>query len=93
MALDQLPKFIRDNYTHKEWRHAPSILATDFPTLYADICDVLTRFRLRKSWIVVGGGSKTQIASWLDSELTKLGWKERQFIRPLSIDWRYSIIF
>ncbi len=88
MAIDQLPEFIRENYTHKEWRHASSILATDFPQLYAEICDVLGRFRLRKSWVVVGGGSKTKIAGWIDSELTKLGWKERQFKTAFMVDER-----
>lgn len=88
MALDQLPSFIRENYRVQEWRHASSILAADFPELLAEICDVLTRFQLKKSHVVVGGGQKTKIAGWIDSELTKLGWKERQFKTAFKVDER-----
>ena len=88
MALEQLPKFIQERYTIKEWRHASSILTTDFPELFDEKCDVLNRFRLKKSWVVVGGGSKTKIAAWIDSEMTKLGWKERQFKTAFMVDDR-----
>ncbi|MCR6655600.1 MAG: hypothetical protein NVV63_07235 [Opitutus sp.] len=88
MALAQLPAFIRKNYTHEEWRHASSILLTDFPDLWDDLCDVLTRFRLKKSEVVIGGGSKTKIAGWIDAELTKKGWKERQFKTAFQVDDR-----
>lgn len=88
VALEQLPKFIRDNYAHREWRHASSILLTDFPELFSDIADVLSRFRLKKSEVVVGGGSKTKIAGWIDSELRKKGWTERHFITAFKVDKR-----
>jgi hypothetical protein len=88
MALERLPKFIRKNYTVGEWRHATSILASDFPELFADICDVLTRFRLRKSEVVVGGGSKSKIAGWIDRELRAKGWVERQFKTAFQVDER-----
>ena len=88
MALNQLPRFVRKNYTHQEWRHASSILLTDFPDLFKELCDVLQRFRLKKSEVVVGGGSKTKIAGWIDSELTKQGWKERQFKTAFQVDDR-----
>lgn len=86
MALAKLPKFIRDNYEIREWRHASSILQTDFPELLEDIIDVLTRFRLKKSQVVVGGGSKTKIAGWIDSELRKKGWVEKQFKTAFKVD-------
>jgi hypothetical protein len=88
MALEQLPSFIGENYTVKEWRHASSILQTDFPDLFGELCNVLTRFRLKKSEVVVGGGSKTKIAGWIDSELRKKGWKERQFKTAFQVDER-----
>jgi hypothetical protein len=88
MALSQLPKFIRENYTVGEWRHATSILATDFPELFAELCDVLIRFRLRKSEVVVGGGSKSKIAGWIDGELRAKGWAERQFRTAFQVDER-----
>ncbi|MEM7710688.1 MAG: hypothetical protein AAF264_08060, partial [Pseudomonadota bacterium] len=54
---DRLPPFVSDNYECHEWRHASAILSQDFPAEWADIMDVLTDFRLRRSWIAVGGGS------------------------------------
>ena len=88
MALARLPRFIRDHYSVKEWRHASSILQADFPELLEEICDVLTRFRLKKSEVVVGGGSKTKIAGWVDAELGKKGWKEKQFKTAFMVDER-----
>lgn len=86
MALAKLPKFLRDNYEIREWRHASSILQTDFPELLEELLDVLSRFRLKKSQVVVGGGSKTQIAGWIDSELRKKGWSEKQFKTAFKVD-------
>lgn len=86
MAIDQLPAFVRENYAIQEWRHASSILLTDFPELLGELCDVLTRFRLKKSEVVVGGGSKTKIAGWIDAELRRQGWEERQFKTAFRVD-------
>jgi hypothetical protein len=84
--LEQLPKFVRDNYVCKEWRHASSILMTDFGDLFCDVVDVLSRFKLKKSDIVVGGGSKTKIADWIDTELTKKGWVEEEFTTRVRVE-------
>jgi len=51
MTLDVFPEFVTQNYEIHQWRHACAILAKDFPSELADLADVLTRFRLRKSWI------------------------------------------
>lgn len=88
MALARLPKFVRENYAVKEWRHASSILQADFPELLDELCDVLVRFRLKKSEVVVGGGSKTKIAGWIDGELRKKGWNEKQFKTAFMVDDR-----
>ena len=88
MALAKLPQFLLENYDIREWRHASSILLSDFAKEFGEICDVLTRFRLKKSQIVVGGGSKTKIAGWIDSELRKAGWIEHQFKTAIEVDGR-----
>lgn len=62
MTTADIPAFIRNNYEIHEWRHASAILKQDFPEEYGDICDVLTRFRLRKSYIVVGGDRKSKVS-------------------------------
>jgi hypothetical protein len=58
VALEDFPKFIRDHYELHEWRDGLAILQSDFSAEYDDICDVLSRFRLLKSAIVIGGGRK-----------------------------------
>jgi hypothetical protein len=84
--IDQLPKFIRDNYEIHEWRHALAILRSDFPEEYRNITDVLTRFRLQKSWINTGGGRKSKVSEWIDGELLKLGWKPKKFDTKITVD-------
>ena len=86
MTTRDLPAFIKENYEIHEWRHACAILREDFKPEYEDICDVLTRFRLLKSFIAVGGGRKSKVSGWIDSELTKKGWKEKSFKTSIPVD-------
>lgn len=86
MSVDQLPEFIKDHYEVYEWRHALAILRHDFTSEYDDICDILTRFRLRKSWITVGGGRKSKVADWIDCELFQKGWKPKNFDTKITVD-------
>jgi len=86
MAIELLPDFLRNHFEVHEWKHACAILKTDFPDEWADIIAVLTDFRLRKSWLEVGGGSKSKVASWIDSQLTERGWLEKQFQTQLVVD-------
>ena len=86
IMITNYSEFIRDNYEIHEWRHAYAILTRDFPNEYSDICDVLTRFRLQKSHIAVKGGRKSKVANWIDSELTKKGWVEKNFSTSITVD-------
>jgi hypothetical protein len=86
MKTTDLPRFISKNYEIHEWRHACAILRQDFYEEYNDICDVLQRFRLLKSHIKVGGGRKSQVAEWIDSELSKKGWVEKNFQTSITVD-------
>ncbi len=86
MRTREFPKFIRDHYEIHQWRHACAILRQDFPDEYADLIDVLTRFRLRKSHIAVGGGRKSEVAGWIDSELAAKGWVEKNFQASITVD-------
>lgn len=86
MALEDFPEFIRENYELHEWRHASAILQADFSDQCADIYDVLGRFRLLKSAIAVGGGRKSDVAGWIDSEFEKKGWAERHFDTKIVVD-------
>lgn len=86
MTKTDLPKFIKDNYDIHEWRHSCAILREDFKKEYDDICDVLTRFRLKKSHITVGGGRKSKVAEWIDTELSEKGWLEKNFKTSIRVD-------
>ena len=86
MGLDLLPAFIREHYEVHEWKHACAILRHDFPSEWQDLCDLLTQFRLRKSWITVGGGRKTQVSDHIDRFLYERGWQEKQFLTQIKVD-------
>ncbi|HOU66228.1 MAG TPA: BglII/BstYI family type II restriction endonuclease [Thermomonas sp.] len=86
MALTLLPQFIRDHYEVHEWKHPCAILQQDFPQEWADLCEVLTAFRFKRSWIEVGGGRKSKVSEAIDSALYARGWKEKQFRTAIEID-------
>ena len=88
MTIDFLPKLIREGYEVHEWRHATAILREDFPEEFDDVCDVLSRFRLLKSHIAIAGGRKSEVAEWIDHELSSKGWQERSFDTKISVDGR-----
>ena len=86
MGVDLLPAFVRDHYEVHEWKHACAILRQDFPNEWQDICALLTQFRLRKSWITVGGGRKSQVSEHIDHALYARGWQEKQFTTQIRVD-------
>ena len=86
MSLLLLPEFIRKYYEVHEWKHVCAILKQDFPNEWNDICDVLTDFRLKKSWLTVGGGRKSKVADALDSALGQRGWQEKAFDAKFVVD-------
>ena len=87
MGTQTLPEFVRENYEVHEWRHALAILRQDFPGEYADVLDVLTRFRLLRSWLTVGGGRKSKVSEWIDGELLKQhGWAPKNFDTRITVD-------
>jgi hypothetical protein len=86
MSIDLLPQSIRERYEVHEWRHACAILAHDFPSEWADIVDLLLQFRFCKSWINVGGGSKSLVAEAIDEFLHDRGWYEKKFETKVVVD-------
>jgi hypothetical protein len=86
VGVELLPQFIHDNYEVREWKHACAILTQDFAEEWRDICEVLTAFRLRKSWITVGGGRKSKVSEAMDTALYARGWEERKFDTEIVID-------
>ena len=83
---DFVPASILERYRFKEWSHAAAILAGDFSSQWKDILECLDQFCLRKSWIVVGGGGRSQIPIQLDGFLVQRGWHEKQFDIGIRVD-------
>lgn len=90
MSIEQLPAFIRESYEVHEWKHACAILTQDFPAEWNDICQVLSDFRLNRSWISVGGGRKSQVSAAIDGALYKRGWVEKLFKTEIVVDKQSS---
>lgn len=86
MLSDRLPPFIRSHYECHEWKHASAILTQDFPAEWQDLLDVLSAFRLRKSWITKGGGNKSELSTFIDGFLLQRGWVEKQFQTAIEVD-------
>ncbi len=81
-----IPADLQDAYEVHEWRHASAILASDFPTEWQDIVEVLRGFRLKRSAILAPGGGKSRISQAIDSEFYARGWKEKHFDTKITVD-------
>lgn len=86
MGTGHFPKDVCELYEIYEWKHASAILKHDFPDEWNDLIDMLCAFRLKKSWIESGGGSKTELAKWVDGFLGKRGWVEKKFATAVIVD-------
>lgn len=86
MAFDKFPHFIRENYELYEWKHATAILENDFQKEWNDLIDLLTVFRIYKSWISIGGGGKSKLAAFIDEFLAQRGWVEKGFKTLVTVD-------
>lgn len=86
MSLTTFPQWILDSYEVHEWRHASAILKEDFPNELQDLIDVLSDFRLKKSYITTRGGSKSLAAKHIDEFLYGRGWEEKQFSTQVVVD-------
>ena len=88
MLMSRLPAFVREHYECYEWKHASAILSQDFPVEWQDLLDLLTEFRLNRSWIITGGGNKSRLSAAIDGFLARRGWVEKQFQTAIEVDGR-----
>ena len=86
MGLNLVPENIRQNYEVHEWKHACAILHGDYPNEWNDIIDVLSQFKLCRSWIAVGGGRKSKVSENIDGFLYRKGWVEKKFETAIHVD-------
>lgn len=86
MALETIPKRIRQKYHIEERGHASAILAADFPSEFTDIMDCLEEFVLKKSDILTPGGGRSPVSASLDKFLNGRGWTEKSFDIKITVD-------
>lgn len=86
MGEQLFDQFILDNYEIHEWKHACAILKSDFPIEWKDLNELLIDFRLRESWINVGGGRKSKVSEFIDCFLYDRGWVEKSFKTQVVVD-------
>ncbi len=70
----------------REWRHASSILKSDFPEEWADLLVLMKQFELKESFIRAGGGGKSKISIAVERILESRGWTERRFQTSIKVD-------
>ncbi len=81
-----VPADVRDLYEVHEWRNATGVLTTSAPDEWAEILSALRAFRLYRSEIAVGGGSRSRIVQRLEQPLASTNWIEKQFKTAIEID-------
>jgi hypothetical protein len=86
MALDAIPKRIREKYRVEERGHASAILAGDFRSEFHDIVECLDAFSLRRSYIMNPGGGRSQVPATIDGFLRARGWSEKSFDIAITVD-------
>lgn len=86
MLRDRLPAFVSENYYCGEWNHASAVMSADFPNEWQDLLDVLSAYRLRKSYITNPGGNKSKTSRFIDEFLGARGWRETRFDTAIIVD-------
>jgi len=86
MPISDFPFEIQEKYELYEWKHATAILKNDFPVEWSDLLELLSQFRLYKSWITTPGGRKSKVAEWVDGFMSARGWVEKQFLTSVTVD-------
>lgn len=85
-TLHLVPKDLQKLYYVKEWRNAAGILSAACKTEWADIIDVLRKFRLLRSEVEAAGKNRSPISRQIDGAFYKRGWIEKDFKTSIKID-------
>jgi len=85
-TIHLVPGDLRELYHVHEWRNAAGILQTACPKEWADIIDVLRKFRLYASEVHAAGGNRSPISRRLDGAFYERGWVEKQFNTAIIVD-------
>ncbi|MEJ6401447.1 BglII/BstYI family type II restriction endonuclease [Yoonia sp. 2307UL14-13] len=78
------PAEIRKKFEIVSYRNAATILQSSFPDQFADILSALQQFQISTAMIREPGGSKGQIAKYVD-DLFAEGWDEARIVADLHV--------
>lgn len=85
---EDLPPIIREHFEVLDWRNAIAILDAVHPRDFAEVIYVLSAFRLNHSDVAAGGGNKSAMSRFIDTELEARGWKKKRFNTEIVVDGR-----
>lgn len=73
---DVLPVEARSHWEFMETNSAAAVMKAVCPNEWADICEVLSTYRLDPQYWLKPGGNRGDIADHIDTEFSKRGWRE-----------------
>jgi CRISPR-associated protein Csd2 len=79
-----VPADIQELYEIHDCRHAAAILAVEFPTEFAEVCEALRRFRFTVDEVKRPGGNESDMPKKF-SALLRPTWEERQLSARLVV--------
>ncbi len=83
---DLIPADIRALYTVRDYKHAATILAVDYPREFEELCEALRVFRFTDAEVVKSGGNESAIPKTFSRLLRPKGWEETSLKAKLVID-------
>jgi CRISPR-associated protein Csd2 len=83
---DLIPADIRSLYTVRDYKHAATILAVDYPEEFNELCQALRVFRFTDAEVVAAGGNESAIPKTFSRLLRPKGWEETSLKAKWMID-------
>jgi CRISPR-associated protein Csd2 len=83
---DYLPSAIQKLYEIRDYHHAATILANEFPGEFNDVCKALIGFSITTADILAKGGNESAIPKKFSAILRPLEWKEEKLQANLMVD-------
>ena len=81
-----VPSDLRDLYEVYEYRHAAALLYSEFPVLYAEVCESLREFRFTRTQVTESGGNESEIPKTFSRLLRPKGWIEGKLSATLTVN-------
>ena len=81
-----VPADLRDLYEVYEYRHAAALLYSEFPVLYAEVCESLREFGFTRTQVTESGGNESEIPKTFSRLLRPKGWIEGKLSATLTVD-------